>query len=129
MIGAGLGGPRKVKAVDQDKAYLSRFGRGKPEPVVIGGKSGPDSGEQKRLDELNAALESGLKPSGSGNGSLDDELDGMLISNPNVRKLDGRGEEVVITAPAREPEPTEEELKEKYRGGSFYPVARSGKPK
>lgn len=126
LIGAGLGPARKAR-LDAEADYLNRFGKFKEEPVVA---SRQDVGidEQKRLDELNAALESGLKPAGNKSDGADDDSGGVLVGTPAIRKLE-EGSEPLIAAQVHEPELSDEEKAAKYRGGDFYPVARGATKK
>jgi hypothetical protein len=118
LVTVGLGKPPKVK--DENAAYLDSFASGAE--AKTGVKVVAES-EHTRLDELNAALEKGLAPSGTGhsNGAVDEELPDVPV------RVLGEGAyepDVNVAASVHEPEMSEEERKKRYAAGDFYPVAR-----
>ena len=111
LVGAGLGRPPREP---KDEYDLSRFGKGRPDPVV---ESAISEVDPEALDEVTRAYESNL-------GELADEA-APAESTP--------GEDAGLTpvrpltaSPADDPLPptTAQEEEEKEFAGEFYPVAR-----
>ena len=121
LIQAGLSKAPARKA-RPDQEYLNRFSGApdEPKPAI----KGVDGSEHRRLEELNAALASGLAPSGvTRTHSAAGENDTQTATP--IRKLGETSDEPAqISQPVKEPEMSEEERKKRYAAGDFYPVAR-----
>jgi hypothetical protein len=115
LTGGGIMGPPR-RAKDEDEEYLSRFGKGGPEPIVTTATA--TTGDDGKLAELEDAMLANLN--GFGSGGEADRDGGSIDEDAPVRPLTGGPLESPEEVAARE-----EQAKREY-AGDYYPVARPG---
>ncbi|MBV8782053.1 MAG: hypothetical protein JO353_11705 [Phycisphaerae bacterium] len=122
IVGAGFGKPHKSKR-DEDKEYLARFGKGRPEAKAS--KKTVSDAARRQLDELNAALSADLAPAGEGHHGPAQQAEPEAM--PSLLQGSDAAAPAVTATTHEDHGLTEEELRNKYKGGDFYPVARGEK--
>jgi hypothetical protein len=129
LIGAGLGRPPKSAEEKENEDYLSRFGKGKKEPQPVLAAKGPTEDDNRRLDEMNNAMESQLAAAGvfATAGAAAASSDDSAVGTPVIKPLTGAPEPAVVAEAAVHQEETEEERHKRFAAGDFYPVARGAK--